>query len=341
MTVSSTHTPLDAPGDSGVRIVAQVPTDQKLRVSLTAACNYSCFFCHNEGSLPEKISSSATLLPKDLAFVARVAVDAGIRSLKLTGGEPLLYRSGRDRIEHVVRLVRGVADPEALDLSITTNGQLLKSVAPRLREAGLSRLTVSLHTADSDTFRRDISAAGSPKAQLAGIRSAIARGISVKANVLVMKENLAEVPLLMSTLNELGVQQVRFYRLLWSPLLGDRLRDSRISDEAILHLAEKCTGVRLSQTDLEWAIQFLAASSGQHHGRTLSVGTADRQILIDAMPAHATPADEGDYALRLTARGGLRAHLFGDEVDLLPSIKARSLSETSTAIRRARAELQS
>lgn len=123
---------------------------QKLRISLTDHCNWGCFFCHNEGQGPVGRTRSSGLTVSEIVAVARVALSEGVTKIKLTGGEPLLYRSGSD---DVVALVRGLAalrsGSQRLDLSMTTNASLMPEYARRLRESGLDRVTVSITTLDS------------------------------------------------------------------------------------------------------------------------------------------------------------------------------------------------
>ena len=107
-----------------------------LRISVTDRCNFRCTYC-----MPEE---GMTWLPKDevltfeeLERVARLLVERhGIRSIRLTGGEPTV------RAHLPVLVAKLAALP--VDLSLTTNGATLRSVAPGLAEAGLRRVNVSL-----------------------------------------------------------------------------------------------------------------------------------------------------------------------------------------------------
>jgi len=140
-----------------------------LRVSLTDRCNLRCRYCMPaEG--PGWLARETLLTDEELMRLIRLAVQRlGIRSVRLTGGEPLLRPS-------VVELVRRI---KALDVEValTTNGVRLAGMAQELAEAGLDRVNVSLDTIRPDTFRTltrrdhlDDVLAGLEAAQRAGLR---------------------------------------------------------------------------------------------------------------------------------------------------------------------------
>ena len=120
-----------------------------LRISITDRCNYRCVYCRT-GSEDARYSE----LPiADYLRLARIFVDLGIQKVRLTGGEPLLRRGLTDLIRGLAEL-RTRLSGEALDLAVTTNGHLLEDQATRLKDAGLSRVTVSMDAVDSETFTR-------------------------------------------------------------------------------------------------------------------------------------------------------------------------------------------
>ena len=116
-----------------------------LRVSLTDRCNLRCNYC-----LPEEFSdwlpSEKLLTTDELIRVIQVAVNCGITEVRLTGGEPLL----RPDIVEIVSRISALEN--APQLSLTTNGIKLASLAQRLKDAGLSRINVSLDTLRPDRF---------------------------------------------------------------------------------------------------------------------------------------------------------------------------------------------
>jgi cyclic pyranopterin phosphate synthase len=153
-----------------------------LRISVTDRCNYKCVYCRtgNEGAV------YAELLIADYLRMARVFVGLGIEKVRLTGGEPLLRRGLTDLIRELGKL--RTLDGGALDLALTTNGHLLEEMAERLRDAGLSRITVSMDAVDAEKFVRITRVPGSYERVLRGVRAAKAAGLApVKVNCVLLR----------------------------------------------------------------------------------------------------------------------------------------------------------
>ncbi len=106
---------------------------------------------------------------EEIARVAKVFVGLGVRKIRLTGGEPLLRRNLEKLVEMLARLPN-------VDLTLTTNGALLAKKAKGLRDAGLSRVTVSLDSLDDATFRAMNDVDFPVASVLAGIDAAAAAG---------------------------------------------------------------------------------------------------------------------------------------------------------------------
>lgn len=124
-----------------------------LRISVTDRCNLRCTYCMPEDGV-ECLSHSDLLTFEEIADFTKCAVTLGFNKVRLTGGEPLVRKG-------IVDLVRMLWNIEGLkDLSMTTNGVLLKQFAMPLKEAGLQRLNISLDTVDRERFiqisRRDL-----------------------------------------------------------------------------------------------------------------------------------------------------------------------------------------
>jgi len=165
-----------------------------LRIALTPRCNLNCIYCHHEGEVkPERE------IPGEMVVsVARAAADLGVRSLKFTGGEPLLRSDLADLISRM---------PRGLDVSLTTNGVLLAGHALRLAEAGLDRVNVSLDSLRPKTYSAITGCReGDLEKVLEGIDAANAAGlVPIKLNVVVLKMNEAEVPKLIEFAREKGL----------------------------------------------------------------------------------------------------------------------------------------
>jgi cyclic pyranopterin phosphate synthase len=161
-----------------------------IRISVTNRCNFGCVYCHDEGLGPIARPGSAhadEITPDDIERFLRIAREFGIRSVKFTGGEPLV----RNDLEEIIsRSVRHIAD-----VSLTTNGSMLEARAEGLRNAGLKRVNVSVDSLDSKAFREI--RRGSLAPVLRGIRSAIRTGLTpVKLNMVVFRRTLPYVPAL-------------------------------------------------------------------------------------------------------------------------------------------------
>jgi cyclic pyranopterin phosphate synthase len=145
-----------------------------LRVSLTPKCNLSCIYCHKEGERSPKDQLSV----EEIAEILRVAAKFEIRSVKFTGGEPLL----RPDLPEIIRSV-----PDGMESSLTTNGTLLAALASSLREAGLRRVNVSLDSLNPETYKK-ITGIDRLSDVLEGISAAVDAGLTpVKLNMVVLE----------------------------------------------------------------------------------------------------------------------------------------------------------
>lgn len=178
-----------------------------LRISVTDRCNLRCIYCMPEAGV-ELLKHEEMLSYEEILRVARACVRLGFRSFRITGGEPLV----RKGIVEFVRELRRVA-PEA-DISMTTNGTLLKYLAGKLKEAGLRRVNVSLDSLDADTFRR-ITRGGSLADVLAGIDEALKVGLQpLKTNTVIMNGVNSEEVVTFAELTISRPVHVRFIELM-------------------------------------------------------------------------------------------------------------------------------
>ena len=156
-----------------------------LRISLTDRCNFRCTYC-----MPKEIfgpgfrflTRHEVLSFEEIERLARVFAGLGVTKIRLTGGEPLLRRN-------VDQLVARLATIDGIDdLTMTTNGSLLRQRAQALADAGLTRVTVSLDSVDDAMFRA-MNDVDFPVARvLEGIDAAIEAGLGpVKVNAVVKR----------------------------------------------------------------------------------------------------------------------------------------------------------
>ncbi|HEY6095309.1 MAG TPA: GTP 3',8-cyclase MoaA [Gallionellaceae bacterium] len=128
---------------------------QDLRISLTDRCNFRCVYCMPKETFDKDhvfLPRSSLLSFEEIERIARIFVAHGVHKIRLTGGEPLL----RKHIEQLIERLAQLRTPDGLplDLTLTTNGSLLAKKARALKDAGLSRVTVSLDSLDDTIFRR-------------------------------------------------------------------------------------------------------------------------------------------------------------------------------------------
>jgi cyclic pyranopterin phosphate synthase len=154
-----------------------------LRISVTDRCNFRCVYCmpkavfdHDHAFLPR----TELLSFEEIVRIARIFVDQGVEKIRITGGEPLLRRHVENLIEQLARL--------PVELTLTTNGSLLKKKARALRDAGLHRVTVSLDGLDDAVFKRMNDVDYAVGDVLDGIAAAAAVGLApIKVNCVVKR----------------------------------------------------------------------------------------------------------------------------------------------------------
>ena len=157
-----------------------------LRISVLDRCNLRCTYCMPEESLHARgvfLRPHYLLSDGEIELLARVFAGLGVHKVRLTGGEPLL-RPG------FVELVSRISSIEGItDLALTTNAVLLPRHAQALKEAGLSRITVSLDSLDETVFRQMAGGRGSVREVLDGIEAAEDAGFSkLKINTVVQRK---------------------------------------------------------------------------------------------------------------------------------------------------------
>ncbi|MCI2058364.1 MAG: GTP 3',8-cyclase MoaA [Oscillibacter sp.] len=139
-----------------------------LRLSVTDLCNYRCRYCMPEAGVA-KLPRSGILSVEEIGELGRAAVNCGVTKIRLTGGEPLV-RGG------IIEICRALSSVTGLrELCMTTNGSLLERFAVPLRDAGVSRLNISLDTLVPEKFA-SVTRQGDLDGVLRGIRAAEAAG---------------------------------------------------------------------------------------------------------------------------------------------------------------------
>ena len=281
-----------------------------LRVSVTDRCNLRCVYCMpTEGiSLRQHME---ILSYEEMVRVVRTGAEMGIRSVRLTGGEPLV----RKGVVNLVAMLRAIPDLD--ELTMTTNGTLLAAQAQALAEAGLDRVNISLDTLRPERFRT-ITRMGELRDVLAGIEAAEEAGLTpIKLNTVVVRGLNDDEVVELAQLTLEHPWHIRFIEsmplgcgALWGedrayslhpPVLGSEVRQ-RI--EAVLGYLSLVQG----------PVGSGPARTYQLEGGLGTVG------FITPWSEHFCPSCN---RLRLTADGRLRLCLLSEvEVDLLGPLRA-------------------
>ena len=150
-----------------------------LRVSVTERCNFRCQYC-----MPEKpfswVPKENLLSYEDLFKFIKVAIDEGIKKVRITGGEPLL----REGLEDFIKMIYDY--DKSIDLALTTNAFLLPACAQKLKDAGMKRLNISLDSLIPEVAQQ-IAQKDVLATVLKGIQKAADVGMQVKINTVPMK----------------------------------------------------------------------------------------------------------------------------------------------------------
>jgi len=150
-----------------------------LRISVTDRCDFRCVYCMSEDM--RFVPRARVLTLEEIAEVAYAFVELGVRKLRITGGEPLVRRNVMWLLEQLGRL-HGLHE-----LTITTNGSQLAKFAGRLRDAGVSRINVSLDSLRADRFRQ-LTRTGDLPTVLSGIQAACEAGFdSIRINSVLLR----------------------------------------------------------------------------------------------------------------------------------------------------------
>ena len=289
-----------------------------LRISVTDRCNFRCVYCMPAEGL-RWLAREDILRFEEIQRLARLFVERyGVRTIRLTGGEPLV----RARLEELVGMINDL-DP-TLDITMTTNGVLLRQKAKLLAEAGLKRVNISLDTLHLDRFQ-EIARVEAFQRTMDGIRAAEEAGLGpIKLNMVVMKgTNDDEVVDFARLARERG-HEVRFIEFM--PLDGDGIWSN-----------ELVVPSRRIQEQIEDLFPLVPVTSDRP-------GPSTNFKFADGAPGGVGFISSVSQAfcascnrIRLTAEGGLRTCLFSlHETPLRELLRSGASDETvCSAIERA------
>ena len=277
-----------------------------LRISVTDRCNFRCRYCMPEGN-KEFIPHPKILRYEEIIEIIKAFTDFGVKSVRLTGGEPLV----RKGIEDLISMISEI--PGIEEISLTTNGFFLSEKVNRLKKAGLKRVNVSLDTLNPEKFtyltRTNRSAffrvlQGIEKAKEAGL-------YPVKVNTVLIKGfNDSEVEHFVKFSEEMEVE-VRFIELM--PVGG-----KFFSEEHFIPISEV-------KAIIEKSFGKLIPKKVKKMGPAKSFSVTGTGAVIGFIPSISEHFCSECNRVRLTSDGKLRLCLMSDrEIDLKAILRSRS-----------------
>ena len=248
-----------------------------LRISVTDRCNFRCSYCMPKEVFDKDyayLPHNALLSFEEITRISRIFVGHGVQKLRLTGGEPLLRKNLEVLITQLAQLK--TTDGKPLDITLTTNGSLLRRKAQALKDAGLQRVTVSLDGLDDATFRT-MNDVDFPVADvLDGIAAAQEAGLkNIKVNMVVKRgTNEQEILPMARHFQGTGVT-LRFIEYMdVGATNGWRMNEVMPSAEVVQHIHQHMPLVQLGpsaigETAERWGY---AGADGQHDPALGEVG---------------------------------------------------------------------
>jgi cyclic pyranopterin phosphate synthase len=264
-----------------------------LRISVTDKCNLRCVYCMPEEGLPW-LKKDQLLSYEEIHQIVQLLAPVGLRKIRITGGEPLV----RKDLPHLVRLLSSVEGID--DLSISTNGVLLDRMAQEFKDAGATRVNVSL-----DSFREDrVDALARRKGTfdrvLEGLKAAEAAGLfPIKINVVLIRGKNDDEIIDFAEITREHPWHVRFIELMPTASNLDLSAQNFFSCQDALD--------RLRQVDDLEATEGPAGNGPASYFRFPgALGT------VGVISPMSHSFCDGCNRLRLTADGMLRPCLFGE-----------------------------
>ncbi|HEX5948507.1 MAG TPA: GTP 3',8-cyclase MoaA [Actinomycetota bacterium] len=289
----------------------RVATD--LRVSVIDRCNFRCTYCMPAEGLPW-LDREEVLTATEIERLVRLLAGAGIREVKLTGGEPTV----RPDLPDIVRRIRAV-EP-GLEVSLTTNGYLLDRLAAPLAESGLDRVTVScdslLRHRFAEMTRRD-----ALDRVLAGLRAADGAGLRpIKVNCVVIGGTNDDEAVAFAALARRADVEVRFIE--YMPLDAERRWErAKVVPSAVL------------RDRIDRAFPLAPANGHEPQPATVFRFADGAPGRVGFIASVTEPFCETCNRIRLTADGQLRACLFSlGETDLRTPLRAGASDDELDAL---------
>jgi cyclic pyranopterin phosphate synthase len=284
-----------------------------LRISITDRCNLRCRYCSPSHRIP-KLSHEDILSYEEILHLVRIAVQLGISKVRITGGEPLV-RKGVYEFIQALHQVEGISD-----VSLTTNGVLLKDNADALIAAGLHRINISLDTLNPEKFM-NITGVDAFDRVWEGIQKAYRAGLSpIKINTVVLRHTNENELENIARLSFIYPFHFRFIEYMPIGMSEQETADNLYSPEIKQILTERIGEL----IPVEHQISDGPAERFRFAGAAGEVG------FISAMSHHFCHTCN---RLRLTASGQLRSCLLSDhQEDLKTPLRSGASDEVLSAI---------
>ena len=184
-----------------------------VRLSVTDRCDLRCVYCMSENM--NFMPRAQLLTLEEISRIGKAFVDLGVNKIRITGGEPLTRRN-------IIKVFESLGHLDGLDdLTVTTNATLLKQYVQQLKDAGVTRINISLDTLKADRFKK-ITRNGKLEKTLAGIDAALQAGFKrIKLNTVIMKnKNDDEIINLLEFIRQRGMD-ISFIEEMPLGLMGD------------------------------------------------------------------------------------------------------------------------
>ncbi len=275
-----------------------------LRLSVTDRCNLNCLYCRPP-ELVGQVRQEELLSFKEITTIVDLAVEWGIRKVRITGGEPLVRNNIIDLVK-MLSPIKGIRD-----LPMTTNGVRLEEFAHLLKKAGLSRVNVSLDSLDRKKFAR-ITGQDNLLRVLRGIRAAREANLeSIKINMVILKGiNDDEILDFVNFAREkdLIVRFIEYMPVNWPEQNGWYFSNTRVKE-----IIERRWGT----------LKPLNLFSDYSPARYFKI--EDTKVILGFISSISQPFCHRCNRLRLTATGKLIPCLFSNlEIDLRKSLKEKN-----------------
>ncbi|MFY7947452.1 MAG: GTP 3',8-cyclase MoaA [Bacteroidia bacterium] len=269
-----------------------------LRISLTDNCDLRCFYCMPDEDISSTLRQNL-MQPQEIAAIAQIFVDLGVRKIRLTGGEPLVRKEAAEIIE--------LLHDTGVQLTMTTNGIRIHEFIPQLKTRGIQSVNISLDTLQADKFmlitRRD-----KFDAVRRNIDTLLEHDFHVKVNMVAMKGvNHLEIPDFVNWTLQAPVH-VRFIEFM--PFAGNHWHADKVYplDQILEDIGKEHNYISLGKEPQATAHKYFVPGG---KGTFAVISTMSHPFCGDC------------NRLRLTADGKLRNCLFAaKETDLLTPFRA-------------------